>query len=121
MNSPVKSPKTLQPFEGVETALIPPKWFDPEFFLSQTVKNGDCMEYRIGLDRDGYPQIKLMQKKNVRATRWILHLLGRLNILDRKMHALHHCDNRCCINPEHLFVGTHNDNMQDRKRKGGYR
>lgn len=30
----------------------------------------------------------------------------------------HRCDNRRCINPEHLFVGTQKDNMQDAKAKG---
>jgi len=29
----------------------------------------------------------------------------------------HSCDNRHCINPEHLFLGTHADNMLDRDRK----
>jgi len=29
----------------------------------------------------------------------------------------HNCDNRHCINPEHLFLGTHTDNMLDRDRK----
>lgn len=29
----------------------------------------------------------------------------------------HQCDNRLCVNPEHLFLGTHKDNVQDCIRK----
>src|SRR5262249_38001495 len=32
--------------------------------------------------------------------------------------VLHECDNRNCINPAHLFLGTLGDNKTDRKRKG---
>jgi hypothetical protein len=31
--------------------------------------------------------------------------------------VLHRCDNRKCVRPDHLFLGTHQDNMADREAK----
>lgn len=80
--------------------------------LAKAVPNGECLEYHNSMSRpNGYPRVGPM-----RANRFIYsHLIGSI---PEGLFVLHSCDNRVCINPKHLFLGTQHDNVMDMWNKG---
>jgi len=98
-----------------------------ERFWSRVDKDGPIV--RPGLDecwlwtgtrggRDGYGRYSLGKNKSVLAHRFALASSG-VNIVG--VEVCHHCDNRRCVRPSHLFPGTKIDNMKDASRKGRLR
>jgi len=67
----------------------------------------ECWNYVGYLDKDRYDIFD-----GYRAHR-IAYFL-RNGKFDQSHLVLHICDNRCCVNPNHLYLGNHLDNMQDR-------
>lgn len=73
-----------------------------------------CWNWKRCLDGSGYGQLGI-NGKLIRAHRVSYQL--HVGPIPKKMCVLHKCDNPKCINPKHLFLGTHNDNMQDKVQK----
>lgn len=74
-----------------------------------------CWIWTAGTNSDGYGSMKLGQRKQ--SSHRISYELAN-GPIPAGMDVLHHCDNRRCVNPEHLFLGTNLDNVRDRESKG---
>jgi len=83
---------------------------------SQTFYNGTrCWEWTAGVGSDGYGHAWMGKK--MRGTHRISYELAFGEILN-DLHTLHHCDNKLCVNPLHLWIGTNLDNIDDMHSKG---
>lgn len=77
-------------------------------------KNG-CWEWQSWKIAKGYGQFHY-QGKTVYAHRMAYTLF--IGPIPADFHVMHKCDNPGCANPKHLFVGTDQDNMTDKVKKG---
>jgi hypothetical protein len=84
------------------------------YFLSKVEKTESCWEWKGTINRRGYGRMR-HKGVNTHAHR-VSYKLYRGEI-PRDMLVCHKCDNPSCVNPEHLFIGSHKDNMEDRQTK----
>ena len=84
-------------------------------FFEDLVLNGECMEWPHSKNNGGYGRAWL-NGKTIGAHR--LAFILAHGPIPKGLLVCHRCDNPPCCNPDHLFVGTPQDNNDDMIRKG---
>jgi hypothetical protein len=81
-----------------------------------------CLEWQGTVSKLGYGMISFQKRpgKTFRTTTTVHRKYYELTVgpIPDGMQVNHRCDNRRCINPDHLFLGTQTDNIRDMMAKG---
>jgi hypothetical protein len=87
-------------------------------FFSHVEKTQGCWNWLTALSPKGYG-ITWYKRKKLAAHRlaWIIFV----GPIPEGMQVCHKCDNPKCVNPEHLFIGTNYDNVQDKVAKNRHK
>lgn len=89
------------------------------FHKKYEIKDSGCWIWTGGTRPNGkgvlYPRHWNENKKSIGAHRfsYIIHH----GIIEDGIYVCHKCDTPLCVNPEHLFLGSHQDNMKDMTEK----
>jgi len=88
-----------------------------ERFWPKVNKGGedDCWEWTGGKTSQGYGSFGWCKGvcENAQRSSWKIHYGG----IPTGKFVLHKCDNKGCVNPKHLYIGTASDNIADRVRR----
>jgi len=88
-----------------------------KYYEKYVVKQEGCWDWKGIVEHTGYAKLGIRPPIKAHRASWIVHR-GKI---PEGLSVCHNCpggDNRKCTNPEHLWLGTHKENIQDKIRKG---
>lgn len=78
-------------------------------------EDNDCWLWTGFKNKNGYGKIYLIaEKEYVHRIAYVIQYKD----IPHGIKVLHKCDNPLCVNPNHLFLGTQQDNLKDMREKG---
>jgi hypothetical protein len=86
------------------------------FWSQVEISESGCWNWKGGRISNRYGTFSLGGKGGLLAHR--VSWLFTFGIIPSGLKCLHECDNGFCVRPDHLFIGTQTDNMQDMLSKG---
>lgn len=85
--------------------------------------HGGCWVWIGAQDKQGYGVFTPSYGGHKKAHRHSWELSTGIKLSSSRVQVCHTCDHPYCVNPDHLFLGTHQDNIDDKlsKDRGGYK
>ena len=87
-------------------------------FWAKVSKTDGCWLWRASVDRWGYGQIGSSGKPRTMLKAHRVSWEFAYGAIPDGLSVLHRCDTPACVRPEHLFLGTQQDNVADMNAKG---
>jgi len=88
-------------------------------FWEKVDKTGDCWLWTAGKNKQGYGRFGIYREgRSFRINAHRVSYFISIGNINNDLLVCHKCDNPTCVNPSHLFLGTHKDNAIDRVNKG---